>query len=301
MLLQPGHYLPQQKVELLSKATSMACDAADGLKDGLVSDPRRCSFKPESLQCSGADGPDCLTQGQLETVRKMYAPVSLPDGTVYAFGLPMGHEGSATGWQAWTIGSTPPAPQADGTLAFGDVMPSGFLYSESNLRFLGLEKNDPAFNWKTFRFPQDLARIDGMAREMSPSEPNLTPFKNRGGKVIYYHGWADPAISAYGTIDYYDRMTKAVGGAQQAESFARLYLVPGMHHCSGGPGPNTFDMLPVLEAWVERGVAPAQVIASHVTNRQVDRTRPLCPYPQVAVYKGVGSTNDAANFVCKAP
>ena len=173
MLLQPEYYLPQEKVELLSKAASAACDVADGLKDGLVSDPRLCAFTPESLTCSGADGPNCLTQPQVEMVKKIYAPVKLPDGQIYAHGLPMGHEGSPTGWQAWTIGRVPPAKQADGTLAFGDVMPSGFRYSESNVRFLGLEKDDPAFNWKTFKFPQDLARIQGMAKELSPLDPNL--------------------------------------------------------------------------------------------------------------------------------
>ncbi len=301
MLLQPDYYLPQEKVELLSKAAAAACDVADGLKDGLGSDPRLCTFTPESLKCSGADGPNCLTQPQVETVKKIYAPVKLPDGQIYAYGLPVGHEGSPTGWQAWTIGRVPPAKQADGTLAFGDVMPNSFLFSEANVRFLGLEKSDPAFNWKTFKFPQDLARIQGMAKELSPSDPNLTPFKNRGGKIIYYHGWADPAISAYGTIDYYEKMTKAVGGPQQADSFARLYLAPGMHHCSGGPGPNSFDMLPVLEAWVERSVAPTQVIASHMADGKVSRTRPLCPYPQVAQYTGSGSIDDAANFRCVVP
>ena len=116
-----------------------------------------------------------------------------------------------------------------------------------------------------------------------------------------YHGWADPAISAYGTIDYYERMTKMVGGQQAAEAFARLYLVPGMHHCAGGPGPNQFDMLTALENWVEKGAAPQSIVATHATGDHVDRTRPICPYPQVAKYTGTGSIDEAASFRCQAP
>jgi feruloyl esterase len=166
------------------------------------------------------------------------------------------------------------------------------------MRFLALERSDPSFNWKTVRFPQDLPRLKTMTEVLSPLDPDLRPFKARSGKLIVYHGWSDPAISAYGTIAYYDRMTKAVGGVKEAESFSRLYLVPGMHHCRGGPGPDSFDMLPVLEAWVEKGVAPAAVVASHAVNGKIDRTRPLCPYPQVAQYTGSGSIDDAANFRC---
>lgn len=301
MLLHPDRFLPNDKIEVLSKATTAACDAADGLKDGIVSDPRHCTFDPEALKCAGADGPDCLTASQVATVKQIYAGVKMPDGQMYAPGLPVGHEGGPTGWRAWISGPVAPAPQPDGSLGYGKTEPAGYNLSEANMRFLALERNDPAFSWKTFRFPEDLTRVSKMAGELSPTEANLTPFKSRGGKIILYHGLSDPAISAFGTIDYYDRMTKLVGGQAQAESFSRLYLVPGMHHCAGGPGPNTFDMLPVLEAWVERGVAPTEVVATHTTDGKVDRRRPLCPYPQVAKYTGNGSADEAANFRCTAP
>jgi feruloyl esterase len=299
ILLHPERYIPIEKVELLSKATVAACDAADGLKDGLVSDPRKCSFNPETLKCASGDAPNCLTPPQLETVKQMYTPVKGPDGKIYTEGFPMGHEGGQTGWQAWTIGRVPPARQADGTLAFGAAnAPSGYRLSESNMRFLALDSSDPSFNWKTLKFPQDLPRLKAMTEVLSPLNPDLKPFMQRNGKLIMYHGWSDPAISAYGSIDYYEAMTKAVGGPKQAESFSRLYLVPGMHHCSGGPGPNAFDVLSALEAWVEKGTAPTSIVASHSTNGAVDRTRPLCPYPQVAQYTGSGSIDDAANFRC---
>ncbi|HEY7170441.1 MAG TPA: tannase/feruloyl esterase family alpha/beta hydrolase [Vicinamibacterales bacterium] len=301
MLLHPEHYLPASKVDVLARATLEECDAKDGLKDGLISDPRLCSFKPEKLKCAGADGPDCLTAPQVETVRQIYTPVRTPDGKLYTTGFPVGHEDGATGWQTWIVGKTAPTPQSDGTLAFDAPAPSGYTMSESNLRFLATENDDPSFNWRTLKFPQDLPRLASMTEILSPHDADLRPFKKRGSKIILYHGWADPAISAYGTVDYYDRMTKIVGGQKEAEAFSRLYLVPGMHHCAGGPGPNSFDMLPALESWIEKGIAPAAVLASHRTDGKVDRTRPLCPYPQVAQYTGSGSIDEASSFRCVAP
>jgi feruloyl esterase len=299
MLLHPENYLPIDKVELLSKATLAECDARDGLTDGLITDPRQCTFKPDALKCPGADSPTCLTAGQISTINKIYSPLKTPDGKTYTAGFPIGHEGGASGWQAWMIGRTPPTPKTDGTLAFDPPGPSGFNFAEQNMRFLALENDDPSFSWKTIRFPQDLPRLASMTEILSPWDPNLEPYRNRGGKILIYHGWADPAISAYGTLHYYDEMVKQVGGQKEADSFSRLYLVPGMHHCSGGPGPNSFDMLTVLENWVEKGVAPGAVVASHAIDGKIGRTRPLCPHPQVARYTGSGNIDDAANFRCE--
>jgi feruloyl esterase len=301
ILLHPENFLPIEKVELLSRATLAECDAKDGLEDGLISDPRLCAFKPETLKCAVADGPDCLTAAQVETVKKMYGPVQTPKGEPYAAGFPVGHEGGSTGWQAWTIGRVAPTRQADGTLAFKSEVPSGFGLSEANMRFLAVDDDGPSFDWKTFRFEKDLPRLKTMTETLSPLDPDLKPYKNHGGKIIFYHGWADPAISAYGTLDYYEKVAKAVGGQREADAFSRLYFAPGMHHCGGGPGPNSFDMLPVLENWVEKGIAPASVVASHVTDGKIDRTRPLCPHPQVARYSGSGSIDEAANFKCEVP
>jgi feruloyl esterase len=136
---------------------------------------------------------------------------------------------------------------------------------------------------------------------LSPLDPDLRPFKSNGGKLLMYHGWADPAISAYGTLAYYEKARGIVGGQEQMDAFARLYLIPGMHHCSGGPGPNQFDMLTPLENWVEKGIPPAQVVARSRMEGRLDRTRPLCPHPQVARYAGTGSIEDAASFRCELP
>ena len=303
MLASPTTYLPIAKVEMLSAATVAACDAADGLTDGLVSEPRKCTFKPESLKCAGADAPNCLTEPQLAVVKQIYDGARLPNGETYASGFPFGHEGGRTGWQAWTVGANPPATTASGQLNFeGRERPSGFRLSEENFKFLALEKNDdPAFSWRTFSLQRDLPRMQFMSEILSPLDPDLRPFKNAGGKLLLYHGLADPAISAYGTEDYYNKVGKVVGGPDALASFAHLYLVPGMHHCSGGPGPNTFDMVTVLENWVEKGIAPGPVEAAHKTNDVVDRTRPLCPYPQVARYIGSGSIDEAKNFRCQKP
>ncbi len=302
MLAKPEHFLTPEKIELLSKATLAACDKSDGLEDGLVTDPRLCTFKPESLRCAGPDGPTCLNEGQLAVVKQIYQGATLPGGEVYAWGFPFGHEGGTSGWRAWISGPEDPTVQADGTLAYtGRRLPSGYGLADSNMRSMALDNDDPAFSWRVLKFPQDLARMKTMSDILSPLDPDLRPFKNRGGKLLLYHGWSDPAISAYGTVGYYDKVKQVVGGQPQVDSFARLYLVPGMHHCSGGPGPNEFDMLSALENWVEKGVAPGPIVATHRTDGTVDRTRPLCPHPQVARYTGAGSVNEAASFRCEAP
>jgi feruloyl esterase len=301
MLASQDNYLTSATVALLDKATLAACDATDGLKDGLITDPRLCQFKPDTLKCNGSEGHDCLTEGQLETVRRVYGGLKAPAGEQLAPPFPVGHEGGSTGWIQWISGPTPPTRLPDGTLEFTGNPPSGFRLSEQNFRFLALAEDDPNYNWRRVKFPNDLPRFRVMTEILSPLDPDLRPYMGRGGKLIMYHGWSDPAISAYGTIDYNDKVVKAVGGNDRADQFVRLFLAPGMHHCAGGPGPNSFDMLPVLEDWVERGIAPARVIATHSVAGRVERTRPLCPHPQVARYVGSGSIDDATNFRCEAP
>lgn len=301
LLSSPEHYLSKEKVDLLARATLAACDARDGLKDGLVSDPRPCDFKPESLTCTGEEAANCLTTAQLASVQKIYGGLRDGAGRMYAPPFPFGHEDGSSGWQGWITGVEPPTRRADGRLELSTRPPSGYALAQSNFRFLALDQDDPSYTWWDFKYPDDLPKLATMTEILSPLDADLRPFKSGGGKLIMYHGWADPGISAYGTLDYYERVVETVGGQKAADEFLRMYFVPGMHHCSGGPGPNTFDMLPVLEAWVERGVSPTRVTASHSTNGAIDRTRPLCPHPQVATYNGTGSIDDAANFTCRLP
>ena len=301
MLASPDHLLTPEKIELLSRATLAACDARDGLTDGIIDNPPACSFDVATLTCKAGDAADCLTPGQVTTVKKVYGGVKLKDGRIFAYGFPPGHEGGTTGWRAWISGVNPPAKQEDGTLAYGsEQRPSGYGLMESNFGFLALEDDDPKYSWKVFDVDRDQARLKTMTDILSPLDPDLRPFKNNGGKLIAYHGWSDPGISANGTVAYFDRMTAIVGGRQRADEFARLFMVPGMHHCGGGPGANSFDMLPALEAWVEKGIAPQQVIASRLTDGKVARTRPLCPHPSIAKYNGQGSIDEASSFTCAA-
>jgi feruloyl esterase len=172
--------------------------------------------------------------------------------------------------------------------------------------------DDPNWDYKTFKFTatdgfdSDIDYTDAkLGALFNAVNPDLSAFKARGGKLIHYHGWSDPDITPLNSINYYESVTKAQGGdvhgLQNTLAFYRLFMVPGMQHCQGGPGATSFDMIQSLDAWADKGVAPAKVIASHVTNGVVNRTRPLCPYPQEAQWTGVGNTDDAANFVCAVP
>lgn len=265
----------------------------------MVWDPRSWRFRPESLKCTGPDGPHCLTAGQIETVTSIYADARIANRLVR--GLPVGHEAGPSGWESWITGTVAPVARAsDGKLVFGERAPLGYRFMDGFFRYLAFDVDDPSYDWRTFVIERDVSKLEAMTELVTPTAA-LRAFHRRGGRLILYHGWADPALSAYSTIDYLGAGARAVGGPQAADAFVRLFLAPGMQHCGGGPGPNSFDMLSALEQWVEGGVAPARLIASHATNGVVDRTRPLCAYPQVARYTGSGSIDAAENFRCETP
>jgi Tannase and feruloyl esterase len=269
--------LSAKDTQLLHRAAVDACDASDGLKDGLLSDPERCRFDPVVLQCSGSSQSECLTTAQVETARLIYSR-GVNRSTKREVGglLP----GSELGWTdlGWTASARATGLDQFRFLVFGD----------------------PAWDIQKFDFDRDLARAEEVDRDtLNALDPNLKPFLDRGGKLIQFHGWADPQISPANSTQYYTRVADALGGAARVHGSYRLFMAPGMGHCGGGEGPNTFDMVAALEQWVERGQAPDQIVASHATNGAVDRTRPLCPYPQLATYKGSGSIDDASNFTCR--
>ena len=264
--------------QLLHSAVVQACDALDGVKDGLIENPKLCRFDPGVLQCRSSDGAACLTSAQVETARMTYSAVVNPKTKREITGL---SPGSELGWTdlGWTVSA-----RATGLDQF---------------RFLVFR--DPNWNIQKFNFDSDIVRAEEADNNtINALDPNLKPFIDRGGKLIQFHGWSDPQISPGNSTQYYDRVLEVLGGADKLHGSYRLFMAPGMGHCGGGEGPNTFDMLSALDQWVESGNPPDQIIASHSTNGVVDRTRPLCPYPQVAVYRGSGSTDEAANFVCGA-
>jgi feruloyl esterase len=265
--------------ERLHRAVLDACDAKDGVTDGLLENPGRCTFNPDSLRCKGSDDSSCLTDAQVETARQIYSPMTNATTHRSITGL---ERGSEMGWTdlGWTASA-----RATGL---------------DHFRFIVFR--DPKWEISQFGGDRDAARAeDADAGTINALDPNLKPFIESGGKLIQYHGWSDPQISPGNSTQYYSRVLDALGGRTKVHNSYRLFMAPGMGHCGGGAGPNTFDMLAALEQWVEHGRAPDQIIAAHSTNKVVDRTRPLCPYPEVAVYSGSGSINDASNFACRDP
>jgi feruloyl esterase len=271
------------KLKLLNSAVLEACDALDGLKDGIITDPRACRFNVTGMRCKGADGPDCLTAEQVAAAVELYAGPHDSRGRK----LTPGHRlfGSE---RAWESGSR--APIADGYL-----------------RYLAFEQNPPgAFTIWDLDFDKDIRRLEPMAAAYDPvapyAKPDLKGFEARGGKLILYHGFADPTVSPLNTIDFYAWIAAADGGMDRTRGWARLFMIPGMFHCRGGDAPNTFDVLEPMMRWVEKGEAPERIILVQKTaDGQTVRTRPAFPYPAAPRYAGKGDVNDQANFAMITP
>jgi feruloyl esterase len=269
--------LPAATLSVLNKGAISACDARDGVTDGLIDSPNRCAFDPASVQCSATQTESCLTAAQVGAARKIYAASVNPRTNEEIF--PGMVPGSELTWTALAGGPQPFSIAVD--------FYKYFVFS------------NPEWDWKTMDFDKDIEAGEAkVGKVLNAIDPDLKAFKARGGKLIMYHGWNDQLITPLNTVNYYNSVTRTLGMAETDE-FARLFMAPGMLHCGGGPGPNTFDALGALEQWVEQGTTPAQLTASHSTTGVVDRTRPLCPYPQVATYTGSGSIDEAASFQCK--
>ncbi len=275
---EEGAMIPRDKFAMVHEAALASCDAIDGVKDGIMEDPTKCKWDPASIQCKGAEAANCLTAAQVATARRIYSDVTNPrTGKVY---FP-GHErGSELGWNTMA-GANPFGPGVD--------------------LFKYVVFEDENWDYKTLNWDSDMEKTLQKGAATNALDPNLKPFFANGGKIIQYHGWSDPQISPRSSVMYFDSMVKANGGLDKVEENYRLFMVPGMAHCGGGEGTSTFDMLTALEEWVYDDAAPARIEASRERNGKVDRTRPLCPYPQVAKYKGSGSTDESANFACAMP
>jgi feruloyl esterase len=289
LLKDPAAYIPAAKLKAIEAAALAACDAADGLADGLIDQPDRCRFDPAVLTCKDADADHCLTAPQLAALKKIYDGPTDSKGRRLFPGFVPGAETGNGGWAPWITGL---APEKSLQFFFGTEM------------FRNMVAGDPAWDYKTFDVDRDAKLLhDKLAPVLNATDSNLEPFRARGGKLILFHGWCDAALTPTNTITYYQNVV-AKSGVKKAGEFVRLYMLPGVQHCAGGPGPNRFigtwtgadtDMMLALERWVETGTAPAALIAAGA-----NRTRPICPYPQVAKYKGAGSVDDAANFTCAA-
>ena len=296
----PRAYISSLKLPAIERATLAACDALDGVKDGIISDPAKCHFNPAVLLCKAEDSLDCLTQPQVDSLKKLYAGGVDGHGKSIFPGYLMGDEAGA--WRDWIIGQGPGSG-------------AGAQYVQNYFRYM--VTGDP--KWNVLRADVDASLAAAgkeTAADLDSTSPDLSQFSARGGKLIMYHGWNDPAISPWNSIAYYQSVQQTMG-REKTESFLRLYMAPGMEHCVGGPGPAAFGQLGIatskgpkygvfdaLVDWVEKGVPAEQVIATKYTSapngeNKATMTRPLCPYPAVAKYKGTGDTNDAANFACR--
>jgi tannase/feruloyl esterase len=269
-------YIPPAKYPVIHDAVLQQCDALDGVKDGVLEDPTKCKFDPKVLACKETDAPSCLTTPQLEAARKLYAG---PANSKMAQQLFPGLQpGSELGWN---------------TLAGPQPM------SLASELYKYLVFKNPNWDYKTIDPEVDFGLAEkAIGSTMDATNPNLKPFVDHGGKLIMYHGWSDPGIPPMNTVRYYKQVVDTLG-VSKSNSSIRLFMIPGMNHCQGGPGTDKFDGIAALARWVESGKAPDQVPAAHQTEGKIDRTRPLCAYPRVAAYKGSGSTDDAVNFLCK--
>ena len=298
-----GHaILPTSKLPLLNRSALAACDAADGIRDGIISDPQGCRFDPGALLCKGEENDQCLTAEQVVAVKKVYeGPRNRRTGEQIIAGYSPGSESPtgdewAGGWKTYITDRKEPM-----RLDFWKYWVFG----------------NPNWDWRTFDYDRDVAYADEKLAAVNAVSADLRAFKERGGKLLMYSGWADPVGPPMDAVNYYKRVEAAMGGRQATDSFVRLFMVPGMAHCGGGPGPNFFggygpsrptsseikvdpehDVLSAVVQWMEKGSAPDFIIASHLNNGHIDRSRPICPYPKSAQWIGKGSSDDARNFSC---
>jgi feruloyl esterase len=276
---RPESNLKSEHVPLIREAVLAACDANDGVADGILTDPRTCHWDPAELQCatSSAASEACLSPAQVETVRAAYSGVRMRDGRFAAMPLMRGGESD---WVARMIG-TPQQPRGVNALLGAPFM----AY---------IAVGDATYDFMTFEPERDFRALDGgiAAAEVHQQNPNIAPFVDRGGKLLLWHGFNDPGPSPLSTIDYYEAVLEAVPAARES---VRLFLAPGVLHCAGGAGPDRFDALTALENWVERGIPPASLLA---TKQGSPLERPLCPYPALPRYNGTGDPNAASSFEC---
>jgi len=279
------------KMKPLADAVYAKCDEADGLRDGVIDDPRRCAFNPATdlRKCSDdSDGPACFTTAQISTLETIYGGMKR-NGSEFFPGWPVGAEvsagpaGNTSGWVPFFV--APP-----------NGRPVGLAFAETFFKNIAFGRPNQSYDPFTFDVEKDLDKLQSARALLDATDPDLSRFKARGGKIVSYFGWADGALNPLMGVNYYESVTRTLG--PQTRDFYRLFMVPGMFHCSGGVGVGTFDAFTPLVSWVENGTAPDTILGTRLVDGKPVRTRPLCPYPEVAKYKGSGSIDDASSFRC---
>jgi feruloyl esterase len=274
---------------LLAEVVYKKCDEVDGLKDGLITDPRRCQFDPltDLPKCENdVAGKDCFTTPQTKGLQKVYGGVRNSKGALLYPGQPPGAEIAVNGRSGW-MGSI----GGDGGI--------GLVFGETFMRFLAFEpQRGKTWSWKQFNFDTDPPQMAAFAKVIDATNPDLSRLKSRGGKIIHYHGWADALVNPQMSVDYYESVLKKMGKRQTGQ-FYKLYMVPGMFHCAGGVGCDRADWFGPLVDWVEKGVVPNAIAGARAQQNATVMTRPHCPYPQTAKYKGSGGASLAENFTCQ--
>ncbi len=289
--------LTAAKLATLGQAVMARCDAKDGLKDGVIDDPRKCDFdahRDMSVCPAGTDQPACLTGAQADAVMSIYRGPHDSKGKSLFPGFMPGSEAVVNGANgansAWLGMIVPAQPGAK---------PAVFNLAEGTMRYLVLKPAQPDYDTETFDYTRDVHLLDAWAKTANATSVNLNSFSMRGGKLLMTYGWADQILQPLVAVNYYKKLQERYGN--RTGEFVRLFMVPGMTHCSGGNGTDTFDSVTAIVNWVEKGKAPFSLAASRVVDGKTVRTRPVCAYPQVARHRGTGSIDEAANFSCTAP
>lgn len=277
-----------EKISLVAEHVMAECDAVGGLADGLIDDPRNCKFdvRRDVPSCpAGRDDATCLTPAQASAIQKIYDGPESGGRRIFP-GFMLGSE-QAGSWNNLILPASPGAKPADFSLA------------EATLNYLAFDPPRPDYDFRDFDFDRDVEVLDRWSRLADATDIDLEAFRERGGKLIMTYGWADTILQPLMGVDYYERAVTANG--PDGRDFMRLFMVPGMAHCGGGIGPDQYDAVSAVVDWVERDAAPDALVARKISNGETTRSRPLCPYPQVARYKGSGSVDDASSFECWMP
>ena len=304
LTVDADHYVPVDKLALVDAAVLNSCDLADGVADGLIQDPRKCTFDPASLLCSSGDSSTCLTQGQVASLKAVYGGATKRYGQPVYLGFSKSDSAADGSWGTWISGLVPPdAPGTPGPWSDPQLAPWQFIFQDQVLKYFVFY---PGYNSLSFDInSSDMAQLHSVWNRGGgeAANPDLSAFEDHGGKLIIYHGWSDPAVAPLETVHYYQAVNDQLGGLDSTRRFARLFMAPGTQHCIGtGPGPNVFDPLMPLIDWVEKNMEPKAIVAAHFKDNDpstgvITRTMPLCPYPESAQFRG-GDITEASNWSC---